>query len=101
MASVSKRVQRPPRLYQYYKCTARLGGLVGKTCKLPGFRADHVDRVVWDWVRSLVTDPEALAEGLRAREAERKKHLESLFNDAQKKAEEDGDEGKPVGPVWD
>ena len=37
----------------------------------------------------------------KRREAERKKHLENLFNDAQKKAEEDGDEGKPVGPVWD
>jgi len=40
-------------------------------------------------------------EAAKRREAERKKHLEGLFDDARKKAEEADDDGKPVGPVWD
>jgi len=36
----------------------------------------------------------------QAREAERAKHLDDLFNKAQEKAK-DADPDKPLGPVWD
>ncbi|MBL7063762.1 MAG: hypothetical protein ISS49_06060 [Anaerolineae bacterium] len=35
------------------------------------FRADYVDAAVWDWVKSFLTDPAALAEGLKVEQAER------------------------------
>jgi hypothetical protein len=33
-------------------------------CDLPTFRADHVDAAIWEWIKSFLTDPEALARGL-------------------------------------
>jgi len=34
------------------------------------------------------------------REAEREKQLDTLFDEAQQKAKESGENGKPHGPVW-
>ena len=43
---------------------------------------------------------DARLEAAKAREAQRKKHLDELFQDAQEKAKEAEDEDKPLGPAW-
>jgi len=40
-------------------------------------------------------------EAAKAREKERKDHVDKLFSEAQKKAREDPDPQKHIGPVWD
>ncbi len=39
-------------------------------------------------------------EAAKAREAQRKEHLDDLFQDAQEKAKEAEDQDKPLGPAW-
>ncbi len=34
--------------------------IVGTDCDMPRFRSDHIDGVVWDWVKSFLSDPLAL-----------------------------------------
>jgi len=58
------------KLYSYYSCNSGPGRTANGRCGLPSFRVDKVDAVVWDWVKSFLTDPQTLAEGLRARQAE-------------------------------
>ncbi len=49
----------------YYICAARSRKLeLARKCNSPTFRADEVDAGVWEWVKSFLTDPEALARGL-------------------------------------
>ena len=43
---------------------------------------------------------ESRLEAAKAREAQRKKHLEELFRGAQEKAKEAEDQDKPLGPAW-
>jgi site-specific DNA recombinase len=54
------------KLYKYYYCI----GYVAK-CDMPSFHVDQVDVAVWGWVKSFLTDPAALAEGLRAEQEKR------------------------------
>jgi hypothetical protein len=51
--------------YRYYRCPSkhRRADIV-RVCDLPTFRADRVDAAIWEWVKSIWTDPEALAQGL-------------------------------------
>jgi hypothetical protein len=56
----SRRFDSPPRTHLFYQCSAP----TLQSCDTPLFRADHVDGLVWDWVRSLLTRPDALAVSL-------------------------------------
>jgi hypothetical protein len=49
-----------------------------QTCNLPQFRADDVDATVWEWVKGLLTDPEAFARGLRKYQQERHKENQPI-----------------------
>jgi len=52
-------------LRTYYGCAARSHKLMmARKCDMPMFRSDQVDMVVWRWVKSILADPEALAQGL-------------------------------------
>lgn len=51
------------KTYRYYKCSGNSQDLVRK-CKLPMFRAEQVDKVVWEWVKSFLTNPTILTNGL-------------------------------------
>jgi len=42
-------------------------GDVAHKCKIPSFRVDMVDVVVWNWVIQLLTNPETLEEGINLR----------------------------------
>jgi site-specific DNA recombinase len=59
--------------YAYYLCSAAHMPLsYARTCKQSTrFAADRVDAAVWDWVRAYLADPEKLAQGLAAYQAER------------------------------
>ncbi len=46
-------------LYYYCRSMGRAGET--RTCHAPYARADHVDRALWAWVRSLIDDPSLLA----------------------------------------
>ena len=46
--------------------------------ELPFFRGDHVDAIVWEWIRGLFDDPEVALEGLRHEQATREKALKPL-----------------------
>jgi uncharacterized protein (DUF1778 family) len=61
------------RDYLYYVCLGRRNHKLspGEKCDLAYFRADHVDAAVWEWVKSFLTNPAALAEGLQAEQAGR------------------------------
>ena len=56
-----------PNGHRYYRCLAVHKGDVSHHCKMPSFRVDAVDPVVWDWVTRLLTDPHVLEEGLNTR----------------------------------
>jgi site-specific DNA recombinase len=52
-------------VYLYYRCPASCNPHdYAHECHLPGFRADHVDAAVWEWIESLLMDPETLRLGL-------------------------------------
>jgi site-specific DNA recombinase len=51
-------------LYLYYRCPATRGKSYANECHLPLFSATEVDAVVWQWVKSFLTDPKALNCGL-------------------------------------
>ena len=57
----------------YYRCrTSRSQERrTGVTCELPQFPVDQVDTTAWEYVKSLLTDPATLVEGLRMQQAER------------------------------
>ena len=52
------------KLYLYYKCNALMGNIANVKCHLPSFRVDVVDKLVWDWVKALLTQPGTLETGL-------------------------------------
>jgi site-specific DNA recombinase len=55
-----------PKTIAYYVCRARSAKLdLARECNAPCFRANDVDEAVWDWIKSFLTDPEVLAQGLR------------------------------------
>jgi len=54
--------------HHYYICNGRYQ--IVSRCDLPSFRGDLVDETVWQWVKGLMQDPQKLADGLRAEQAE-------------------------------
>lgn len=64
-------VGTPVNGYLYYRCLAlKKGKVIGVTCHAPHFRLEPVERIVWNWIKSLLSDPQTLQEGLDARIAE-------------------------------
>lgn len=61
MSTSSRR--RRGKLYLYYIC-GRGSTLPGTKCGAPSFRADHVDFLVWNWLKDWFQDPERLTEKL-------------------------------------
>ena len=57
-------VPQERKLYLYYKCNALMGNIANVKCHLPSFRVDVVDKLVWDWVKALLTQPRTLETGL-------------------------------------
>jgi site-specific DNA recombinase len=58
----------------YYRCPGSCDrNNVARECNTPNFRADHVDPVVWEWVKSFLLDPESLAAGLKEVHQEQEK----------------------------
>ena len=67
------------RQYRYYRCpTCNRFRYSHRLCDLPSFRGDEVDNIVWEWVKSLLTDPEAMTQGLEAYQAEREKENQPI-----------------------
>ena len=66
--------------YQYYICNGYMGGVVNVSCDLPGFRSDHVDALVWEWIKSLLTQSEVLEQGLVAYQESKEKYAAPLRN---------------------
>jgi site-specific DNA recombinase len=64
----------------YYHCGANDRSLTQYSyiCDLPFFRASQVETAVWDWVKSLLTDPQALTQGLDALRGERQREMDAL-----------------------
>lgn len=60
--------QKSGKPYGYYNCRTLRNPerYPGCSCKGMRFRVDHVDDVIWDWLRSLLTEPESLMDGLAA-----------------------------------
>jgi len=66
MQGKSSRNKAGGHLYFYYRCPALARTVYVRHCDLPVFRTDHVDFVVWEWVKSLLSIPERFTEGLEA-----------------------------------
>jgi hypothetical protein len=65
--------------YSYYRCSAaRWRRDCARTCNTPLFRVDQTDAGIWDWIKQLLTDPEAFARGLRKYQAQRDKENEPI-----------------------
>lgn len=60
-------------VYQYYRCNSTSMTTVSPSCRLPSFRVDQVDAVVWAWVRSLLQNPVDLIRGVNLYQEERQK----------------------------
>lgn len=72
---------RPSRgkLYLYYYCNTKRGDYaVKKQCDNGTFRADHVDRLIWEWIRSLLIDTAALSDALDAYRFKREEDMRPL-----------------------
>ena len=50
--------------YVYYYCKGHAQKPVSM-CDMPEIRGDQIDKVVWEWVRSMIVDPEAFSAGLK------------------------------------
>ncbi len=53
------------KVYYYYRCNGMMGNIANKKCHLPSFRADIVDALVWEWVKTLLTDSTVFETGLK------------------------------------
>jgi hypothetical protein len=60
-------------VYLYYHCPSMEFDMVKGKCNTPHFRADHVDMLVWEWLKSWLRNPDDLECKLRAYKAEREK----------------------------
>lgn len=58
-----------PEGYEYYRCTGSDGYRFGgqQLCQVPGVRTEALDALVWEQVRSLLEQPERLAEEYQRR----------------------------------
>ena len=52
------------KYYLYYRCNGYMGYVANVKCNLPSFRVDIVDKIVWKWVKDLLTKPGVLEHGL-------------------------------------
>jgi hypothetical protein len=69
-------VGTPINGYLYYHCLAlKKGKVIGVTCHAPHFRLELVEEPVWNWLKTLLSDPEALQAGLEARIAEKEQQI--------------------------
>ena len=59
--------------YLYYYCRSMINDFAHDYCGTPRFRADYIDCLVWDWLKTWLEDPESLSEKLEVYEAERDK----------------------------
>ena len=67
--------------YYYYRCQAtRRNKIAGVTCHSPMFRVDKVDYLVWEWVKNLLGDMQALKIGLETHKTERERQVAPLRN---------------------
>ena len=74
-------VARPTKnkLYLYYYCNMKRSDYaIKRECNLGDFRADHVDSLVWEWVRSLLADPVTLNKGLDVYRAQQQDAMRPL-----------------------
>ncbi len=67
---VSARSDAHDKLYFYYRCRSDAGHYV-HNCNSPNFRADHLDALVWHWLKGWFQDPANLRRKLEAYRAER------------------------------
>ncbi len=76
---MASRTSGPAHSYCYYVCPAPYSNYnVTRECNARYFRADYVDATVWDWLKSFLTDPDALTAGLWEVHQEREKELVPL-----------------------
>src|SRR5690606_21574712 len=69
-------VGSPVNGYLYYRCLAlKKGKVIGVTCNAPHFRLEPVEETVWNWIKMLLSNPQALQEGLDARIADTEKRI--------------------------
>jgi len=62
------------KYYLYYRCPTMINNkMVGDKCGAPHFRADHVDDLVWYWLKCWLQDPDNLEDKLRVYKAGRDK----------------------------
>ncbi|HXV42174.1 MAG TPA: recombinase zinc beta ribbon domain-containing protein, partial [Anaerolineae bacterium] len=63
MSGISKK--HKDKRYFYYRCPANEYVDSTRKCTLPHFTAYEVEASVWGWIKSILTSPEQLAEGLK------------------------------------
>ena len=63
----------------YYFCKGREQKPVC-LCDMPIFRCDLIDNSVWEWVRGLIEEPDAFADGLRGLQEETRRKNHALFD---------------------
>jgi site-specific DNA recombinase len=63
----------------YYFCKGREQKPVC-LCDMPIFRCDLIDNTVWEWVRGLIEEPDAFADGLRGLQEETRRKNHALFD---------------------
>lgn len=86
-AGLLRRIEQPikrgegskPYVYAYYRCNAlRLELATECPYTNMGYHADVVDTVVWNWLTSLLTQPEQLRLGLEAYKAQKEENVAPL-----------------------
>lgn len=72
---VALAIHKKSKVYLYYTCDSRCGGseLVRGNCGTPSFRADHVDALIWHWLKEWFRDPNDLRRKLEAYKADRER----------------------------
>lgn len=69
-------VGMPVNGYLYYRCLAsKKGKVIGVTCNPPHFRVEVVEDIVWNWIKTLLSDPLALQAGLDERITESEQQI--------------------------
>jgi site-specific DNA recombinase len=70
---LTQRKRRRGTKYAYYKCPANHKGQYSYDCDMPLFRADHADAILWQWIKDLLEDEEAMARAIAGYKAELEK----------------------------
>ncbi len=74
--------------YAYYECNGASTRNTVYKCKLPMYRADKVDNVVWEWVYTTLLDPETLEDGLRELQSTTEDQRAELLDRREKQLEQ-------------